>query len=113
MPVLREIGEQGEEHEAANEGQSVVERERFQAADQILLPGKTPMPVDRRGAYGFDAIEQDVAVMHPDGVAEQLSEISDVGILLDRLYIHRRVHAGLAPVRSGAGRPWSEFGSRS
>ena len=113
LPVLRQIGEEREEHEAANEGQSVVERERFQPAHQILLPGKTPMPVDRRGAYGFDAIEQDVAVMHPDGVAEQPSKISDVGILLDRPHVHRRVHAGLAPVRSGAGRPCSEFGSHS
>ena len=31
-PVLRQIGEEGEKHEAANESQSVVERECFQAA---------------------------------------------------------------------------------
>jgi uracil-DNA glycosylase len=39
--------------------------------------------------------------MVSDDVAEQLSKIPDVGILLDCLYIRRGVHLGSAPVRSG------------
>ena len=51
--------------------------------------------------------------MLSNGVAEQLSKIRDVGILLDRRNFHQRIHAGLLLSEACAGRPCSEFGSHS
>ena len=83
LPVLGEIGEHREEHEAAHEGERVVEAERVEAGIDRVRRDHAAMPVDRGRADIFDPPEQRVAAIGADDVAEQLAEEADVRILLD------------------------------
>lgn len=119
LPVLCEVGEERKEHEAADEGEGVVQCERFQLLDDLALFRQTTMLVDRCGSYRLDPIEARGSVVAPDDVPKQLSQIPDVRVLLDRLIIHWSIHAAAllstAPnscllKRSGHSRPLSLLG---
>jgi hypothetical protein len=99
LPVLGEVGEQREQHEAAHEGERVVEAERVEAGIDRVRRDHAAMPVDRGRSDIFDPAEQCVAAISADDVAEQLAEEPYVRILLDRGLLHRR--RGLPPA-SGA-----------
>ena len=82
--VLGEVGEHRKEHEAAHEGERVVEAQRRQRRLDCFLVGLAARLVDGGGANALDPLEQILAAMIADDVAEDPSEIADVGILGDR-----------------------------
>jgi hypothetical protein len=97
LPVLGEVGEQGEEHEAAHEGERVVEAQRIEPGVDRVRRHHAAMPVDRGGPDIFDPPEQGLAVIVADDVAEQLAEKAYVRVLLDCRLRHRRRNVTAAP----------------
>ena len=83
LPVLGEVGEHREQHEAAHEGERVVEGERVEPGVDRIRTGDAARAVDRDRADIFDAAEQRVAAIGADHVPQQLAEEADVGILRD------------------------------
>jgi hypothetical protein len=83
LAVFGEIGEHREQHEAADEGEGVVEAERTQA--EVAAPRiEPPVAVDGSGADRLDAVEQLLPAVAADHVAEQRAEKMNVGVLADR-----------------------------
>ena len=56
LPVLGEVGEHGEQHEAAHEGERVVEAQRVEARIDRVRRDDAAMPVDRGRADIFDPL---------------------------------------------------------
>jgi hypothetical protein len=83
LPVLGEVGEHREQHEAADEGEGVVEAERVEPRIDRIGIDDAARAVDRIGSDIFDPPEQLLAAIGPDHVAEQAAEEADVGILGD------------------------------
>ena len=83
LPILRQIGEHREQHEAAHEGERVVEPQRVEPGIDAVRLRDAAMPIDRGGADIFDPPEQLVAPISADHVAEQAAEEADVGVLRD------------------------------
>ena len=83
LPVFRQIGEHGKQHEAAHEGDRLIEREGLKACRQAARVGDAAITVDGGGPDGLDALEQCLAAVVADYVAQKLAEESNVGVLSD------------------------------
>src|SRR3984957_12414922 len=83
LPVFGQIGQHGKQHEAAYEGNSLVERQRVQARRQAARVGEAAMAVDGGGADRFDALKQNLAAVAADDVSQQLAEEADISVLSD------------------------------
>ena len=70
LPVLGEVGEHREQHEAAHEGERVVEGEGIDAVDAVRIDNAA-RAVHRGGANIFDPAEQRLPAIGADDVAEQ------------------------------------------
>jgi hypothetical protein len=88
LPILGEVGEHREEHEAADEIERLVEAQPIEPRIDRAGARDAAVAVDRSGADIFDALEQLLAAIGADHVAEQLAEEADVGILADRWTRH-------------------------
>ena len=117
LPVFGQIREHRKQHEPADEGQRLVQAQRVESAIDRRGAGDPAVAIDRRGPDRFDALEQRVAAIRANDVAEKLAEVADVCVLGDRgghgsvHYIDRRVsvfsqfcHA--PPIRSQSKRLW-------
>ncbi len=89
LAVFRQIGEHREQAEPAHEGKGIVEAQLLQPKIRRRLAA---MPLDAGRANTFGVFEQILAAMFADDIAQQLAEIADIGVLLDRRTL---------PVRSG------------
>ena len=74
LSILGKVREHGEQHEPADEGQGLVQAERLEPAIDRGGPRDPAEAIDRRGPDVLDALEQRVAAVGADDVAEQLSE---------------------------------------
>ena len=81
LAVLGQIGEHGEEHEAASEAQHLVQVERAQL--QVDLSRAGTVAFHRSGADVLRAAIHLLAAICADDVAEQLAQVTDVGIVGD------------------------------
>jgi len=84
LSIFGQVREHGEQHEPANEGQRVVQAERVESPIDRGGPRDPAVAIDRAAADVFDALEQGVAAVRADDVAEQFSQIADVRVLRDR-----------------------------
>jgi len=83
LPVFGQIGEHRKQHEAAHEGDGIVEAQRLQPRIDRLGARDAAMPVDARRPDIFGLPEQLLAAIGANDVAEDSPEIADVGILRD------------------------------
>ena len=84
LPILGKVGEHRKQHEAADEREGIVEAERIQPAIDGGRAGDAAVAIDRGRANVFDALEQRIAAVCANDVAQQPAEIADVRILRDR-----------------------------
>ncbi len=91
LPVLGEIGEHREKHEAADEIERLVLGQRAEPGIDGLVGDDSAVAVDGRGPDIFDPPEQSVAAEAADDVAEDSAEETDVGVLLDRVRLRGRL----------------------
>ncbi len=83
LPILRQVRQHREQHEAANEGERVIEAQGIQAAIHRGRIRDAAMPVHRAGADVFDALKQPLTPVGPNDIPEQLSQVADVRVLGD------------------------------
>jgi len=83
LPVLGEVGEHREEHEAADEIERFVLAQRAETGVDRRVRDDAAIAIHRGRADIFDAAKQGVAAILPDDVAEDSAKETDVGILLD------------------------------
>ena len=83
LPILGQVREHREEHEAAHEGDGIVKAQRIEPRVDRLGPRDAAVPVDARRSDIFGLPEQLFAAIGADDVAEDSPEIANVGILRD------------------------------
>ncbi len=83
LPVFGKIGQHGEQHEAAHEGDGLVERQRLESSPQPAGVGDPPVAVDGRRPYGFDALKQGLAAVGTNHIAQEFAQKSNIGVLSD------------------------------
>ncbi len=69
LPVFGKIGQHGKQHEAAYEGNGLVERQSLQSGGQAAGVGDAAIAVHGRRPYGFDALKQSLAAIGANYVA--------------------------------------------
>ncbi len=84
LPVFGQIGEHREQHEGAHECERVVGVQRFEPATGGGGVGDAAIPIHGARADALDLLEQPVAAVSADDIAQQFAEITDVGVLGDR-----------------------------
>ena len=84
LPILGQIGEHREEHEAAHEVDRFVQVEPFELEVDRRAVAAVAVPLDRGAANRLRRLEQRLAAIVADHVAEQRAEIADVGVVRDR-----------------------------
>ena len=83
LPILGQIGEHGEQHEAAHEGERVIERQRGKAGIDTFGRRHAPRAIDRGCTNIFGLPKQPLPPINADHIAQQPPKIADVGILGD------------------------------
>ena len=97
LPILGKVREHGKQHEPANEGERLVQAERLEPAIDRGGARDPAEAIDRRGPDVLDALEQRVAAVGADDIAQQLPKVPDVRVLCNRS--RRRHHEGLQSSR--------------
>ena len=84
LPVLGQVREHREEHEAADEAQRLVEAERVEPGVDRFRVRDAAMPVHRGRADIFGPPEQRLAPEGADYIPQQLAKEANVRVLRDR-----------------------------
>jgi hypothetical protein len=85
LPILSEIGEHREQHEATHEGQRVVGVEGLETSVHGAGICNAAMPIHRAGSDVLDALKQRLTPIGANHIAEELAEIANIRVLGDRL----------------------------
>ncbi|KAI1692061.1 hypothetical protein DdX_21455 [Ditylenchus destructor] len=82
LPVLGQVGEHREQHEAAHENRAVVEVQAAEARIDAVRAGDAAMPVDRCRSDIFDSPDNASPPIGADHVAKDAAQIADVGLFV-------------------------------
>ena len=74
LPVFREIREHRKQHEAADKGQGVIERQCLPTCRQPARVGDAAVAIHGGGSYRFDSIQQRIAAVGADYFTQQPSK---------------------------------------
>ena len=88
LAILGQVGEHREEHEAAREIERLVQRQPVEPAIHRACPRDAARAIDRGGADIFDALEQLLAAIGTDYVAEEPTEEANILVICDREASH-------------------------
>src|SRR5579872_3109442 len=99
LPVLSEIRQHREQHEAADEGHSLIQRQTGESCAEAPGVGNTPIAVNGGGTDGFDALKQGITAVAADHITQDLAEKADIGVLGQRY--RRSAHRPIL-IRPGA-----------
>ena len=101
LPVFGEIGEQREEHEAADKIERIIKRKRAQPPVAIIGAIDAAIPVNAGAADIFGLPVKLLAAIAADNIAEHLAEKADIGILGNGGFLAAVTHAAFIALAAG------------